>query len=54
MDPSKIEDKSDLATVPSQDLNHDDVFGELREDGPNYRNVGRHLAIDNASKQEQD
>ncbi|CAG8267120.1 unnamed protein product [Penicillium olsonii] len=40
MDPSKIEDKSDLATVPSQDLNHDDVFGELREDGPNYRNVG--------------
>ncbi|CAI7582203.1 unnamed protein product [Penicillium bialowiezense] len=42
MDPSKIEDtKGDLVTLPSQiDLNHDDVFGELREDGPNYRNVG--------------
>lgn len=41
MDPSKMEDtKEDLNTVPSQiDLNHDDVFGELREDGPNYRNV---------------
>ena len=41
MDSSKMEDtKGDLTTVPSQiDLNHDDVFGELREDGPNYRNV---------------
>ncbi|CAG8122158.1 unnamed protein product [Penicillium salamii] len=41
MDSSKMEDnKDDLTIVPSQDLNHDDVFGELREDGPNYRNVG--------------
>lgn len=33
------DNKDDLTIVPSQDLNHDDVFGELREDGPNYRNV---------------
>lgn len=29
-----------LDGVPSElDVTHDDVFGELTEDGPNYRNV---------------
>ena len=46
MDPSKMSDAMEdpktehLDRVPSQlDVIHDDVFGELTEDGPNYRNV---------------
>lgn len=46
MDPSKMSDTMEdpktehLDRVPSQlDVIHDDVFGELTEDGPNYRNV---------------
>lgn len=47
MDPAKIADPIDddpkvehLDTIPSHiNITHDDVFGELTEDGPNYRNV---------------
>lgn len=47
MDPSKISDPMEedpkaehLDRVPSHlFVTHDDVFGELTEDGPNYRNV---------------
>ncbi|BCR90230.1 uncharacterized protein ACHE_60116A [Aspergillus chevalieri] len=33
--------KEDLEdpTVPSQAVTHDDVFGEISDRGPNYRNV---------------
>ncbi|KAJ5218534.1 uncharacterized protein N7498_000633, partial [Penicillium cinerascens] len=35
---SELEDKSD---APAQlEYTHDDVFGEITEDGPNFRNVG--------------
>ncbi|RAL08074.1 uncharacterized protein BO97DRAFT_377415, partial [Aspergillus homomorphus CBS 101889] len=44
MDSSKMVDHKDhehLETVPDQlDIVNDDVFGELTEGGPNYRNVG--------------
>lgn len=33
------ETKDDLALKPTQSLDHDVVFGELTEEGPNYRNV---------------
>lgn len=34
------EPKEDVGTVPSHiEATHDDVFGEITEDGPNYRNV---------------
>lgn len=29
----------DKKSQQSQDITHDAVFGELSEDGPNYRNV---------------
>lgn len=48
MDPAKISAMDEdpkvehLDTVPSHlNITHDDVFGELTEDGPNYRNVHR-------------
>lgn len=43
MDPSKMtEPKEDVDTVPSHiEPIHDDVFGEITEDGPNFRNVQR-------------
>ena len=33
------ETKDDLAIKPTQTTTHDVVFGEITEDGPNYRNV---------------
>ena len=41
MDPSKMTDpKEDLETDPSHnEVVYDDVFGEVTEYGPNYRNV---------------
>ncbi|KAJ5557980.1 hypothetical protein N7535_009473 [Penicillium sp. DV-2018c] len=37
---SMDETKDELAMKPTQSLNADVVFGEITEEGPNYRNVG--------------
>lgn len=45
IDMKKEKDLEGLAPSPSNDVqtsaihNHDDVFGEITESGPNYRNV---------------
>ena len=46
---SDVGDVEDYANKPRADPNESDPFGELSQDGPNYKNVGVTCHMDTAS-----